>query len=79
MEGRTLITLDLDFSNPFRFSPMGNAGTIILRPHRPSPLEIDSLFDETLRRLHGGPVDARIWIIEPGRIRVYATDEEKES
>lgn len=50
-EGRTLITLDLDFSNPLRFPPTGGPGTIVLRPHRPSHVEISDLFDEALARL----------------------------
>jgi predicted nuclease of predicted toxin-antitoxin system len=33
-ENRTLITLDLDFSNPVRFPMAGTAGIIILRPPR---------------------------------------------
>jgi predicted nuclease of predicted toxin-antitoxin system len=70
-EQRTLITLDMDFSNPLRFPPPGTAGTIILRAHRPSPAEIDLLFDEALHRLAIDSVQARIWIIEPGRVRIY--------
>jgi hypothetical protein len=33
--GRVLITLDLDFSNPFRFPPEDTAGIIVVRPPRP--------------------------------------------
>ena len=33
--GRALITLDLDFSNPFRFLPADTEGIIVVRPPRP--------------------------------------------
>jgi predicted nuclease of predicted toxin-antitoxin system len=33
--GRTLVTLDLDFSNPFRFPPAGTEGIIVVRPPQP--------------------------------------------
>ena len=33
--GRVLITLDLDFSNPFRFPPESTEGIVVVRPSRP--------------------------------------------
>jgi len=70
-EERALITLDLDFSNPLRFPPAGRPGTIVLRPHRPSPVEIAELFESALQRLQIDRVRGRIWIVEPGRVRIY--------
>lgn len=70
-EGRTLITLDLDFSNPLRFPPAGGPGTIVLRAHRPSHVEIAGLFEEALTRLGSEAIRGRIWIVEPGRVRIY--------
>ena len=32
---RALVTLDLDFSNPFRFPPADTEGIIVVRPPRP--------------------------------------------
>jgi predicted nuclease of predicted toxin-antitoxin system len=70
-EKRVLVTLDLDFSDPVRFPPSMSAGTIVLRPHRPSMRQIAQLFDATLQRLeHDSPVNS-IWIVEPGRVRIY--------
>jgi predicted nuclease of predicted toxin-antitoxin system len=40
-ERRVLITLDLDFAEPLRFPSAKTAGTIVLRPHRPT-LALDS-------------------------------------
>ena len=43
-DGRILITLDLDFANPFRFPPAPTAGIVVLRPPRPvRPLICDTL------------------------------------
>lgn len=39
-EGRALVTLDLDFANPFRFPPEKHAGIAVLRgPARLTPGE----------------------------------------
>ena len=35
-ESRILITLDLDFSNPFRFPPAPTAGIVVVSPPRPT-------------------------------------------
>ena len=34
-ERRSLVTLDLDFSNPLRFDPTRYPGVAVLRPHHP--------------------------------------------
>ena len=73
-EGRALITLDLDFADPIRFPPAGTAGTIILRARRPSAAEIDVLLDEAMERLRSDSVQGCIWIVEPGRVRIYTSD-----
>ncbi|WP_437924775.1 DUF5615 family PIN-like protein [Sorangium sp. So ce291] len=40
-EGRCLVTLDLDFSNPVRFRPANYPGIAVLRlPPRPSPKDL---------------------------------------
>lgn len=78
-EQRALITLDLDFSNPLRFPTAGSAGTIVLRPRRPASSEIEALFDEALGRLHAEGVAERIWIVEPGRIRIHRSWDDSEA
>lgn len=70
-EGHTLVTLDLDFSNVLRFPPERTPGLVVLR----GP---DDLFP-TVRILAGTLVNAlindtpsgRLWIIEPGRVRIH--------
>jgi predicted nuclease of predicted toxin-antitoxin system len=71
-ERRCLITLDLDFSNVLRFSPEPTAGIVILRPPGrvllPAIMALTKVFLEALKR---ELVNGRLWIVEPGRIRVH--------
>jgi predicted nuclease of predicted toxin-antitoxin system len=50
-EGRCLVTLDLDFSNPLQFPPASYAGIIVLRlPKQPSGEKTSSTVWRRLRR-----------------------------
>jgi predicted nuclease of predicted toxin-antitoxin system len=74
---RVLITLDLDFSNPFHFPPEKASGIIVLRPARPSLPLIKSLFLALLPALRSKSFEGKLWIVEQGRIREYETSAEK--
>ena len=72
-EGRCLVTLDMDFSNPVQYPPRDYAGIVVLRPGG-RVLEADlratmSLFARTAR---DRDVTGRLWIVQPDRIREYA-------
>ena len=69
--GRTLLTLDLDFSNPLRFPPEATEGIIVLRPPRPILPMIRATLNSVLADLTSRPIKGRLWIVEPGRIREY--------
>ena len=75
-ERRTLITLDLDFTNPLRFPPLPTEGIVVIRPHRPLLALIRATLAAALTQLKRGPLKGRLWIVEPGRIRVYRPGEE---
>jgi len=49
-EGRCLVTLDLDFSNPFLFPPEDYAGIVVLRPRRLTPDELYATVNTFSRR-----------------------------
>lgn len=70
-EGRTLITLDLDFSNPFRFPPEPTEGIVVVRPARPTLPMIRATLLSALPELESRSLDGALWIVEPGRVRVY--------
>lgn len=74
--GRVLITLDLDFSNPFRFPPDDTEGIIVVRPPRPILPAIQATLVSVLPQLKTEPLKGKLWIVEPGRVRVYDPHQE---
>ncbi len=74
-EGRCLVTLDMDFSNPLLYPPWLYSGIAVLRlPSKPTP---EDLLD-ACRTLIGGlcheTLTGKLWIIQRGRIREYQPD-----
>ncbi len=74
--GRALVTLDLDFSNPLRFPPDATEGIIVIRPPRPILTAVRATLLSVLPQLGGLPLKGRLWIVEPGRIRVHDPGDE---
>ena len=69
--GRTLVTLDMDFANPFRFPPEPMEGIVVVRPPRAILPAIRATLVSVLGELKSRPLKGMLWIVEPGRIRVY--------
>ncbi len=69
--GRTLITLDMDLASPFRFPPEPTEGIVVVRPPRPILPAIRATLVSGLDELRSRPLKGMLWIVEPGRIRVY--------
>jgi predicted nuclease of predicted toxin-antitoxin system len=69
-EGRALVTLDADFSNIFRFPPQGTAGVIRLRVFPPTEAAISALLRWALLRLKEVPLNNKLAVVEPNRIRI---------
>ena len=76
-ERRTIITLDLDFANPFRFPPGPTEGIVVIRPPRPVLAAIRSTLVGGMAQIKGNKLKGMLWIVEPGRIRVYQPGEEE--
>jgi predicted nuclease of predicted toxin-antitoxin system len=75
-EGRCLVTLDLDFSNPFIFPPEQYAGIAVLRlPRRVSPNDLYAAVANLIAALARDSIAGKLWIVERHRIRVYLPDE----
>jgi predicted nuclease of predicted toxin-antitoxin system len=71
-EGRCLVTLDLDFSNPLVFLPSRYAGIAVLRlPQKPSHADLLNLVQTLAEALKHEEIVGRLWIVERGRIRIY--------
>src|SRR5437773_2505431 len=70
-ENRVLITLDLDFSNPVRFPVGDTVGMIVLRPVRPLLGLIHKVLSQVPALLQREQLENRLWIVEPGRLRIF--------
>jgi predicted nuclease of predicted toxin-antitoxin system len=71
-EDRCLLTLDIDFADVLRFPPHLGSGIAVLRmPGNPSLHLIENLVSDLLRFLETASIYGRLWIVEPGRIRVH--------
>lgn len=75
-EKRILVTLDLDFSNPFRFPPSPTEGIVVIRPTRPTLSQIRAILVGVLPDLKRQSLRGRLWIVEPGRVRLYDPEED---
>ncbi len=70
LEGRAIVTLDLDFSDIRAYPPQDYSGIIILRPNRQDKDSLLALVRRLLPLLLVEPLAGCIWIVEPDRIRI---------
>ncbi|MEJ5375058.1 MAG: DUF5615 family PIN-like protein [bacterium] len=76
-EGRCLVTLDLDFSNPFLFPPWEYSGIAVLRlPHKPTDQDLWACCRTLIEGLAQNDIKGKLWIVERNRIREYQPDRE---
>jgi len=75
-EGRLLVTLDLDFSNPFVFDPLQQAVIAVIRlPRRPAPEDLYAAVSTLVAALQKGPIAGKLWVVERRRIREYLPED----
>lgn len=69
---KCLVSLDLDFANPFRFAPASHSGIAILRLSR---RRMDADLLDAIRTLAAGlerrPIEGRLWVVQGRHIREY--------
>ena len=70
-EGHILVTLDLDFSNVLRFPPERTPGLVVLRGPDDLFPTVRILVHTLVNALANDTPAARLWIIEPGRVRIH--------
>jgi predicted nuclease of predicted toxin-antitoxin system len=76
-EERCLVTLDLDFSNVFKYPPGLGSGIALLRVSRnPSLPLLEELVRQLLQAVDQRSIAGQLWIVEAGRIRAYGTNGE---
>lgn len=77
-EQRCLVTLDLDFSDVTRFPPKISNGIIVIRvPRNPSSVMLEMLVHQFLEEFERTAIAKSLWIVEIGRIRIHASDEDE--
>lgn len=74
-ECRCLITLDLDFSNPFVFAPENYSRIAVVRlPRRATPDDLYQAVQTLIDGLKQDPIAGKLWIVERHRIRQYSPE-----
>jgi predicted nuclease of predicted toxin-antitoxin system len=75
-EGRSLVTLDLDFANPLIYPPTAHRGVAVLRlPRKPTADDLDAAVATLTKALRSKSLDGQLWIVEIGRVREYSSDQ----
>ena len=69
-EDRVLITLDLDFADIRQYPPASHRGIWVLRPQTQSIENTLSVLKGALALVGDEPTANRLWIVEPGRVRI---------
>jgi len=69
-ESRILVTLDTDFANMLAYPPAESSGIIVLRTEDQSKASVLRLVGQVVSALKSESPDQRLWIVEPGRIRI---------
>lgn len=69
-ERRILVTLDTDFADTRRYNPERSPGVIVLRPTSQSIRAIMACLEDAIRALATERIDACLWVVEPGRVRI---------
>jgi predicted nuclease of predicted toxin-antitoxin system len=76
-EGRCLVTLDLDFSNPLQYRPGDYAGIVVVRiPGRLRLSELERALGLVVEASKVSDVRGRLWIAEVDRLREHLEESE---
>ncbi len=74
-EERSLVTLDLDFSDIRSYLPDARYGIIVFRTPDQSKQRVLALARQIVPLLDGEELSDRLWIVEEGRVRIRARTE----
>lgn len=70
VEGRALVTLDLDFADLRAYPPHEYAGLLVLRPRKPDRESALRLLTRALPLLRQEPLAGALWIVDEQRVRI---------
>ncbi len=74
-EKRCLVTADLDFAQILDFPPRRYAGIVVLRHPRPTLAGMQRLVRQLASAVSKESPAGRLWIVEPGRIRIHLAED----
>jgi predicted nuclease of predicted toxin-antitoxin system len=75
LEGRCLVTLDLEFGNPLVFKPAEFAGIAVLRlPAKPTQNDLFLACRTLVAAFAQGDIVGKLWSVHRGFIREYRPD-----
>jgi len=69
-ESRVLVTLDTDFANMLVYPPKTCCGIIVFRTEDQSKPAVARLVEQVVSALGSETPLGKLWIVEPGRIRI---------
>ncbi len=69
--GLCLVTVDLDFAQTLEYPPDEYAGLIVLRHPKPTLKAMLRLVRQVAATLRQESPAGRLWIVEPGRVRIH--------
>ncbi len=72
LEGRALVTLDLDFANIWRYPPAEYSGLVVLRPNIQAKSHVLKLLRSAVNRLASETLSGTLWIVDEAGIRIRA-------
>jgi predicted nuclease of predicted toxin-antitoxin system len=70
LEGRILVTLDMDFSDIRNYPPAEFPGLVVLRLRQQDKPYVLDVFMRLVQVLHQEPIEGQLWIVEEDRIRI---------
>ncbi len=70
-EKRTLITQDMDFSNPFVFDPIPTEGIVVLRNPSQLLFDLGALIKEAIAHLAVEKPAGHLWVVAENGIRIW--------
>jgi len=71
VEGRVLLSMDLDFSDIRMYPPADYPGLIVLRLRSKGRASVRSVLAGVLAHLDTEPIAGRLWIADEQRIRIH--------
>jgi len=76
-EERCLVSLDLDFGNPFLFKPSEYAGIAVLRlPPKAAETDLWEACATLAKAMSQSEIRGKLWVVQRNRIREYQPDDD---